>query len=485
MIELLKFSHNREGSFKDACVALRNIIDVFVEQEELSKWYKYFENNYSLPKDVIKHQMKQYLEGAYHYQKTKFSKKLSIKYQYKYLVKYLGFLSYVVCKSRKYTSKRAYELIVDWIETDGEIGKFTKLMDLFKNSLIINHGSATGRGYETITRPPFKFYDTRETKRVFLKEISSGLLFYLRISKKCKVNLLPLALHIVNEYCYYYSIFKYNQAKYCIQARHYQTSALKNHLFHVFDGKYSCSIQKNIHQMGKNGFYYDMDIFFSLGNKTADRVFECGSRINQVVPVGSLLMEYYWFTEKKYKYPLEKKYDVICFGGNGLGVGSIFNAYETYLQDYYEHYIWLAKLSKENPELVIGIKHHSNNKLDHREMEIIKNSNVVRIDQKLNSYEVGFQSNCCVTFASTIGYELIAHGIPTLFLDPGRRNSQFLPDNDLIDHWRVSTYEEFSVKIKNLLLEKDFGQSKTKAADLCLNSQHVSERIHAWFNSNW
>ena len=111
-------------------------------------------------------------------------------------------------------------------------------------------------------------------------------------------------------------------------------------------------------------------------------------------------------------------------------------------------------------------------------MEIIKGSNVEIINKHLNSYEVGFQSKCCVTFASTMGYELSAHGVPTLFLDPGRRNDQFLHDDELIDGWYVSTYKEMSKKIRMVLLRQNLNQSETKFNDLCLNSQNVSERIY-------
>lgn len=485
MIELLKFSHDRKAPFKQSCDALRDTIDAFAEQSELDEWYRHFEIKYFLPREIVKQQMKAHLASSYDYKKCKFLEKFSVKNCLKSALKYIGFIAYVISQSKKYGYiNKSYELIVEGIETDEEVKRFSKLIRLFNNVLFVNIGSATGLGFEIINRPRYKYYDRNIVLYSLFQEIWNGLRIYSKLSVKSRINFFPIAINIINHYLYYYSVFKHNRAQFCIQERHYQTNAIKNHLFRKFGGRYSASIQKNIISRGLCGFYYDIDVLFALGNKTTVMALEYGAIIGTIVPVGSLFMEYYWFTKKKSKFPIERKYDIVCFAGNGLGVGSIFDAYETYLQDYYEHFIWLAKLSKENPELVIGIKHHSNNKLDHREMEIIKNSNVVRIDQKLNSYEVGFQSNCCVTFASTIGYELIAHGIPTLFLDPGRRNSQFLPDNDLIEHWRVSTYEEFSVKIKNLLLEKDFGQSKTKVDDLCLNSQHVSERIHAWFNSN-
>ena len=67
MIDLLRFSHDRNTPFERSCDALRDIIDAFVEQPELEDWYGYFNSNYALPKDVIKQQIKRYLEVGYHY----------------------------------------------------------------------------------------------------------------------------------------------------------------------------------------------------------------------------------------------------------------------------------------------------------------------------------------------------------------------------------------------------------------------------------
>lgn len=477
MIELLKFSHDRKAPLNESCNALMDIIDAFAEQPTLDNWYSYFEKTYLLPRDVVKQQMKVYLAGSYDYRKCSFLHKLFVKNILSSVVRHIGFLFYTCIKSKKHFHKnKEFELIVDDIETDVEVKRFSRLIDLFKNVLVVNVNSATGLGYKTVYYPRYKFYDRNKTIYTLYWEIFRGLPIYLKLSIKYKINFITIAGHLINDYLHYYTIFKYNRAKYCIQERHYHTSTIKNYLFKFFGGICSSCIQKNLLMLGPIGFYYDIDVFFTLGTKTAKRAFGCGARINQVVPVGSVFMEYYWFIQKKGKCLLEKKYDIVCLGINLIGFQ---DTYETYLQDYYEHFQWLAEFSKENPELIIGIKHHSNNKLDHREMEIIKNSNVVRIDQKLNSYEVAFQAKCCVTFCSTMGYELIAHGMPTVFLDPGRRNIGILPDDDLIDGWRVINYKEFKRKMNSLLTKKDLNYGNIVPDDLCLNSKNVSEKIYA------
>lgn len=479
MIKLLKFSHDRKTPFSKSCNELREVIDAFAEQSVLDEWYKHFEINYALPKEIIKQQMKAFLASSYDYRKCLFLEKLLLKNRLKSLLKHFGFLIYVTIKSKKYYQYRNYELIVDWIESDIETKRFSKLISLFTTALIVNVDSATGLGYETIYRPKYKYYDRKEVVRTLFQEIKKGLSLYFKLSDNLGINLIPIATHIVNQYLYYYSLFKYNRAKYCMQERHYQTSAIKNHLFRKFGGRISGCIQKNIIQRGHNGFYYDIDVLFTLGNRTADRAFEYGARIKKVIPVGSLFMEYYWFGRESIRDE-KKRYDVIYIG---INLGSFQDSYEMYLHDYYEGFRWLKRLSKENPWLRIAIKHHGNNKGDLEEDNLM-GCNIEKIDLGLNSYEVSFQSKCAVTFCSTMGYELIAHGIPCLFLDPGRRNEGYLPDNELLDEWRVTTYQEFVGKIKELQSQKKLESGESRVNSLCLNSRNVSENIYSGFVSN-
>jgi hypothetical protein len=225
-----------------------------------------------------------------------------------------------------------------------------------------------------------------------------------------------------------------------------------------------------------------MDVFFSLGKKTAELPFRYGSRINRVVPVGSMFMEYYWFNNRSNEEWLNKKYDVVYIGVNYYKNSKI-NAYASFEDDYYETFRWLAEFSRKNPHLKVCIAHHADNKTDEKEMAIIRNNPVERIDQELNSYKVAFQSRCAVTFCSTMGYELIAHGMPILFLDPGRRNVEFLSDG-LVDKWRVTTYEDFSRRIKGILSGNEIVPTKAEMEDICLDSKNVSERIYYWLLKN-
>ena len=485
MNELLKFSHDRNVPFERSAAELRDAIDAFAARPELDGLYDHFERNYSLPRDIVRQQIRKYLERVYDYKTCRFSKELSTEKIPRMTLRHAGYLLYVVIASRKYgkTPKR-YELIVEWVLQGEEIDRLSRLIELFgrENVLITAAWPVDKPGYNIEYRPSRRFYDREETLRAFSREIGS-LKVYMDLSRRLKVNLLPIAGHILNQYLYYTSIFKHNRAKYCIQERHYQTSAIKNFLFRKYGGKCSATTQKNIYQTANSGFYYDADVLFVLGEIAAERAFDYGARIGRGVPVGSLFMEHAWFNIAKNKNHLDKKYDIVCVGGNFSRAKESLDSYNSFVDDYYETFKWLADFSRENPELKIGIKHHGSNIIDEKETEIIRGSNIERIDQNLNSYETCFSARSLVTFCSTMGYELIAHGIPVVFLDPGRRNVMWFPDKSLIDDCRVTTYEEFSNKIKSFLLGKAPVHLKTKPEDFCLTSDSVSERIYSYFSS--
>jgi len=480
VIELLKFSHDPDVNFGKSCDDLKKTIDAFTEQSELERLYDYFKFNYSLPKDVVKQQIRKYLESRYNYRTCAFSTGLLLRKIPQAFVRHIGFILYVLFKSRKYKKEaNTYELIIEWIASMIELNRFSKLINLFgkENVLITTVRPLIEMDYNIIYRPLYKFYDLKKVVHVFYREIIQGLVLYLKLSFGAKVNIIPIASHIINQYLYYSSIFKYNRAKYCIQERQYQTNAIKNFLFRKYGGIHSTSLQKNLYQIGRNGFYYDADILFVLGNRTVERAFKYGARIDHVVPAGSMFMEYYWFDKQKEEVKKDKRYDIIYIGINSI---SSLDTYSEFRNDYYETFKWLVRFSLENPNLKVCIKHHKSNVVDKNEVAIVKDSPVERIDQELNSYDVAFKAKCAVTFCSTMGYELIGHGFPTLFLDPGRRNIEILPEDDLIDEWRVTTYDEFKDTLEDILKGRKITNNKTNPEDLCLKSENVAERMHSY-----
>jgi len=486
MIELLKFSHDRDADFRQSCRNLLDTIDAFVEQPILDNWYDYFEASYSLPRNIVKQRMKAYLSRSYDYRRCSFSEKLFQKERFKSAAIHAAFLSYTLYFSKHYPGPvNAYDLIISCIREE-EFIFYSKLIDLFgkQKVLIVAQADMDKPGYNITYRPEYKFYDRNEVTRSLFQETRKGLRLYLDLSKKARINLLPIASDIIKQCLYAYSIFKHNHSKYYIERRQYETSAVKNHIFHKFGGTYSCCTQINLQQLGVNGFYYDTDVFFTLGNKSAGWVFNYGARINHVVPVGSTAMECCYFSNNAKRTQVQK-YDIVFITNNKITVFPYLDGYTSFMDDYYEPFKWLADFSIQNPGLRIGIKNGPRRIIDERERRIIEDTPILYIDKTLNSYEVAFQAKCAIAYGSTMGYELLGNGLPVLYLAPGMR-SMFLPvENDAyLEPYRVSNYEAFCQKLTILLSGQLLnGMIHMDKSDFCLDSSGTSERIYSWLLS--
>ena len=487
MNELLKFSHDRDADFRKSCNDLQSRIDAFVENPMLDDWYIHFEDNYFLPRDIVKQQMKVFLSRKYDYRGCSFHKVLLPLERFKLAIKHTLYLLFVLFFSRSYPGKiKSFNLIAHCISKI-DCDRLFSLMALFgrENVLIITDKNMNMPEHKILYQPKHKLCDRKETSRVIFNEIAKGLTLYLFLSNKAGINLVPIANDIVKRYLYAYTVFKYNRSKYYVEQRQYETSAVRNHIFRKYGGAYACCTQTNIQQLGINGFYFDMDVFFAFGKKSADWVHEYGARIDHVVPVGSTAMECYYF-KRNIKRSRNCKYDIIYFTIKAPMAFHIMDAYSSFMDDYYSSFQWLAEYSKKNPHLRIGIKHHPTFIFDERERKITDGSSIDYIDQTLNSYEFAFQTKCAVTFGSTMGHELLGHNIHLLYMDPGCRNV-FLPDKDdsLLGPYRVTDYDDFSQKLHILLSGQSLeGASNIDKADFCLESNKVCERIYSWFLSS-
>ena len=145
---------------------------------------------------------------------------------------------------------------------------------------------------------------------------------------------------------------------------------------------------------------------------------------------------------------LKQEYDVVYLGFN---FQDKMDSYDGFLDDYYSSFKWLVQLKKENPDYRIGIAHHSRAKIpDPTEAAILLNSGVETIGKLTGSYALAFSSRYTATYGSTIAHELIAHNVPTFFLDPGRRCTLLPVENiDYIDQFRLVSYDDFSKSVKD------------------------------------
>lgn len=187
--------------------------------------------------------------------------------------------------------------------------------------------------------------------------------------------------------------------------------------------------------------------------------------------------------------------------GNCLKNRRFFDRYLEAEEDYYETFSWLVKFKKSHKKTKICIKHHPgdySNDRDPYENTIIKNSGIIYLKNKLNSYLLAEDSKMCVSYCSTMILELNGFPqlgrhlydtkhkrvtikrpckglidrkespfVPSYYLDPGHRNRQFCRWMDdvhkhncegckgnpleIFEPYRLCTYEQFERKALQLL----------------------------------
>jgi hypothetical protein len=484
-INLIDYSHDRKNSYKKTADQLYNIINNFAERKELKNFYKYFENSYNLPEKIIKQSIKQRIAKLYLLKNNKFdiSLKLSLQNILKSILNY-SVLFYAIFFAN-FTKKKGkkFELIIDAIVSSAEMMRWKKLLDIFgsDNVLCVSKDANVKQKFpknHIYQKKIFRDINILDLLKSIFFEFSIGLWVVTKASLKVRVNLLPITIKIIHEYLSYKSLFECNKSDYLIQEKHYGTQPIKNYLYKKSGGIASTSIQKNIIQTDPIYFYMDLDILFSFGEGGCERLYDYGGRIGCIKPVGSLFMESLWFEKKK---QIKKKYDIAILGVNMI---DRLDSFDKFQDDYYSLYNWAAKLSLENPNYNIVLIHHASvgREQDEYEKNLLKGSNVKVLDKNLDSYEAAFSSKFAITYSSTMGFELNAHNLLTLFVDPGYRSS-FLPEqkHEYLDRVRINSYEDLSKIAKKVIDNKTFDLDlKNNSDNLCLESSNVAYNIHKY-----
>jgi len=479
--DLYQFSYNRKVHYRTSIDELFNLVNDFADQEALEGLFNHFYVSYELPVDVTKQKLKKHIASSYIYKKSRFNSKLSLSSVLRSMLNY-GALFYALFFTKKDEHLNQYKLIIDDISSPIELLRFENLLNLFgkENVLCISRMENLEEEFPDFNiykKKFFRDFNKKDLIKSLIREVFSGFWIVLYASIKTRINLFPVSLEIIHSYLSFKSLFETNKAEYIIQERHYGTNSVKNYLFKKSGGTSSATIQKNIIEADLMFAYVDIDILFSFGNSGLQRLFDFGGRINKIQPVGSLFMEYYWF-----KKPLVNKiqYDIVFMGINLTSGSNRIDKYDGFIDDYYISFEWLVKIKNKNPQLKIGIKHHASAGIeDSRESEILKNSGIMTVDKNLNSYHLAFSSRCVVTYGSSMGYELNAHNVFALFVDPGYRCA-FLPEkeNDNLGELRITSYEQFDESISAILSNKNIDKfSNVSRTDLCLESSVTSNNI--------
>tara|TARA_Y100000768_G_C23987021_1_gene689548 strand:- start:877 stop:2130 length:1254 start_codon:yes stop_codon:yes gene_type:complete len=388
------------------------------------------------------------------------------------LLKYFGFLFVILFFSIKSERSKKYHLLIDDIQSENELERWKSLNDDFGKENIIfisKNTDVTSNSLNIFHQPSLRGYSRKKILSNFFKLLFSDPLYLYQISRKSEINMIFLVTHFFNDYFYYYSLFNKVSAKLLLQDRNLgTTNPIKNYLFKKRGGEITACLQKNIAQHNGTALFYDIDIFFSYGNKTAEDITRLGARINKIIPIGSMSMSNALPQIQNFQNSRKTKYDVLFIGLNTTSP-------RTDWKFNYESIKWLVKMSKDMPNLRIAIKHHATWQGDKLEQEITNNSNIEYISHDLNTYSLGFKSKLILTYGSSMGYEFIGLGRNVRFLDPGNENP-FINNFVYKDNLVINSYFDLKKLIEGKN-ELQHTNHKIDCEDYCYNNHDISKKI--------
>ena len=479
MKKIQDFYVDRNKSILEINKDLMIFIENFSNRKELSELLNWISIKTKVSKDSLNFDTKKFIFDQFVNTKGKFNNSFLKSRIFYDAIKFIIIFIYIRIFSKKINKKFNCELIIDDITKDTKPERFEKLSKLC-NSIFVSNIKLHKRYNHFV----FKNY----RNCVIDKNISNNLNFYLILfikiiyySFKAGSNLFPIISRLILFYLKYETVFRTIDSKFLIQERHYNTSAIKNEIFHKRGGKISATIQKNILQVNGVGMYIHSDILFTLGEKTASMVKTLGGKVKKILPVGSLFMERDFFNRNLNNDFFS--YDMLVFASNHNS--NFHSGYNSYYEDYYLHFDWIKKFSEENPNFKIGIKLKTILTDQKVKKKFSKSNNVeFLVDKSLDwsdSYFFADKAKSLCTWSSTLGFEFIGLGRECYFLDPGKRNIGFLPNEEYLNTAKVKDYDEFKSKILKLINNETNHEIIKNKKSFCFKSNNVSESISKYF----
>jgi len=461
-----------ESTF-DIVKDLKERIDKFLATSIGEEIIQYYFSRFNIPPEVSSQYIKQKLALNYSVKNNSYLPILKLPYLLISVIKYLIFILITFTFSKRHLpNQKKFTLIIDDLHEEHELSRWEALEKKFnteKTLYVARFSPPFQRQNQNIFfQKNFFSYSRKQILNKLLSHLFSDLFYLIKLSLLSKLNLVHIHSHFSNDYLYYKTLFKICHADFLIQDRNLgRTNALKNYLFKESGGVATSCVQKNIVQHNGDGLFYDIDIFFSYGDKTAEDILDLGGRINEVHPVGSFAMRN---AQLRRNTTFTEDLDILYIGINAV------TSSRTDWTSYYESVEWLVEFAKKNKEKKIFIKHHPSWKEDDIELELLKDSGVKYLNKEFDTYEASYKSSSIVTYGSSMGYELLGKGCNVLFLDPNQDNpyiNRFVKNYDNV----IYRYDD----MERLLLSPDRLQimnESIEAGHFCVNNLKVEQEIH-------
>ena len=443
-------------------------IEKFLHTKNSNEFINLFKKHFKIPDTSIRRKLGTLLINCYDFKKGKFDKKLKLGSILKDILLLLAYLFRCVFFAKKNIKINYYDIILCGVEDNKAIFRFSKLLNKFKQPLIVaNKNFKTSNKKIKIETSP-KLGGV--SRKFFNNNFLTILIFAIKalhLSVKSGINYIYFFNMIISSIVKNQEFFERNRSKILMDERFYVTCPIRNFYFKKFGGLTTAVPQKSICETCIS-FYIETDIFFSLGTEkySKKRTLEFGGKIKKFIPVGSLFMEHDWYRTKR-DYKNVQKNDIIVLG---INTGRWFKINKVNQKNYQYTYVsWIKKISLKYPKLNILIKHHESRwtkkfeKENHKEIDFFKNTNVrviFKTQSKNMSYSYLAKSKVAVSFGSTMILESLTLGKPSFYLDPNNELTNFHKGLNNLKNIKISRYSDFEKKIENIIFKKKKNENK-------------------------
>ena len=482
-MSFINFSHDRSVKGRHSSFEIFNKFDVFV-RVKLSVLVDYFSFFYGVERSaVIKAHIRR-LGLLYDNQASSFSSCLQLKWTVIYAITHIAYLFICIFFSRIY-KRKYFKLVCNDVQSEEELSRIKPITSCFdeKEVCIISEVDLDCDLFYFQKLGKFKNLDTLTCIKHFLIEVFFGLPVIFVLSLFARMNLFVLSTHLNHEMLSGYSIFKNFRADFYFTERMIKSSPLTKSIFSRFGGKRTLTLQKSLVAFDQTSFCLEFDVVFSLYKGSTDLLASFGGNCLHEVPVGS----FFSLQRLPAEYPLmirQPKYDfdILVIGMNVMNNYSRFNCYDGFLDDYYSQIDWLKRILSVKPDLKVAIMHHSSAGVDSIERRLIGGSKIRVLDKNNNSYLAAFSARVCVSYGSTLLYEMCGLGKDCLLFDRGNNNIFIDPKgrNTVVDQIRCETYEAFEKKCLQLLSGKHSLQLGS-ISRVCEPPYELTEKVKNYF----
>ena len=479
MEKIKDFRINLNSDSLENVKKIKDKVENFVSENDIKNLSFSLSSLLDIPVEVINKKIKKIVYNHFDYYdkdpkfKINFSLFSSIKYFFLFTVLIL-FKKKLKLQDSK---KKKIDIILDNVEKNYVLEKFSKTLSYFDSCLILHNKSLSRKKIHknTLFFLTHSFFFSNSILKgktiLFFKFITQ--LFYL--SKKKELNLIKIFFIIFYSSLKYNKIFSLYESNFLIHDRIYNSCPIRNYIFKKNGGSKVFCLQSHLAE-GTISVFNDIDVLVTFGeeNDTKKKLELLGAKINDSIVCGSIRMER--ALSNLQKLDEINEVDILLIG---INIANWVGTSKNIIDIYYKHLEWITKISKKYPKLKITIKHHPNYRGDYKEDNIIKKTNIETIinpSNNLNSYHFLLKSKLILSFGSTMILEGSSLRSNCFFLDPDGKNTTFFDKLDYLQKIRITNFDDLDTLVQKHLINnnKILNLDNNK---FCLPHQNASQNL--------